>query len=65
MKPPRDLIQTITLQHHGFEYTLGVEFDVHAAATELLERVIRNKSHVARSVKGALKISMLTKVPYR
>jgi hypothetical protein len=56
---------TITLQHHGYEYTLHVEFDQHRAAEELLERVIRNKSRVARAVKGALKITLIAKVPYK
>ena len=56
---------TVTLQHKGFEYTLHVEFDQHRAAFELLYRVIKNKSHVARAVRGALKIKMIAKVPYK
>jgi hypothetical protein len=56
---------TITLQHEGHEYTLHVQFDQHRAALELLERVIRNKSHIARAVKGALKVKLIAKVPYK
>lgn len=53
----------VTLQAKGHEYTLHVEFDVRRAAEELLHRAVRNKSHVARAVNGALKVKMIAKVP--
>jgi hypothetical protein len=55
----------VTLQTPGFEYTLHVEFDVHRASIELLGRVIRNKSHVAHAVSGALKVKLIAKVPLK